>query len=548
MALGPSKKVVLGSVAFAIFWILAVFPAVPFLPIGRTAGSILGATLMVIFEVITPEQAYDAINLPVLGLLFGTMVVSIYLERADMFKHLGVLFSWKSWGAKDMLCRICIVSAISSALFTNDTACFFLTEFILKIARENNIRPEPFLLGLASSSNIGSSATPIGNPQNLIIAIQSGISFGEFVLGLLPAVLVGVFVNALILICMFWRLLSDVKEEEDAVELIVMEEEDDLDELIVKEDSAVHQISFATMSSPKSLESHEYDPIAEHVNSQRLCELDMCSDSCGEIELKKPILPKKEATDNMFSEIVQEMEERFSRGGVQRTMEMMTDLESGPQQSAEESKGLLNRWKRLSWKLCIYLGTVGMLVAFLMGLDMSWTALTAALIFVILDFKDAGPCLEKVSYSLLVFFCGMFITVDGFNRTGIPGSVWNLMEPHAGIDHASGIAVLAIGILVLSNVVSNVPSVLLLGAKVVASVTAISPGEEKKAWFILAWVSTVAGNLSLLGSAANIIVCEQALRAQPSYNITFWSHLKFGVPSTLIVTVIGLALIYCYDV
>jgi Na+/H+ antiporter NhaD/arsenite permease-like protein len=221
------------------------------------------------------------------------MVVSIYLERADMFKHLGVLLSWKSRGAKDMLCRICIVSAISSALFTNDTACFFLTEFILKIARQNNIRPEPFLLGLASSSNIGSSATPIGNPQNLIIAIQSGISFGEFVLGLLPAVLVGVFVNALILICMFWRLLSDVKEEEDA-----------LYEMIVQEDS-----------------------------------------------------------------------------------------ESGPQQSTEESKGLLNRWKRL----CIYLGTVGMLVAFIMGLDMSWTALTAALSFAILDFEDAGPCLQKVN-------------------------------------------------------------------------------------------------------------------------------------------------------
>ncbi|XP_061947124.1 silicon efflux transporter LSI2-like isoform X2 [Populus nigra] len=495
MDLGPFKKVVLGSVAFAIFWILAVFPAVPFLPIGRTAGSILGATLMVIFEVITPKEAYSAINLnlPVLGLLFGTMVVSIYLERADMFKHLGVLLSWKSWGAKDMLCRICVVSAISSALFTNDTACVFLTEFILKIARQNNIRPEPFLLGLASSSNIGSSATPIGNPQNLIIAIQSDIFFGEFVLGLLPAVLVGVFVNALILICMFWRLLSDVKEEEDDAlyEMIVMEEEDALDELIVKEDSAVHQISLATMSSPKSLESHEYDPIAEHVNSQRLCELDMCSDSSGEIELKKSVLSKKEATDN----IGEQMEERFARGGVQGTTEKMTDLESGPQQSTEESKGQLNRWKRLSWKLCIYLGTVGMLVAFLMGLDMSWTALTAALIFVILDFKDAGPCLEKVSYSLLVFFCGMFITVEGFNKTEIPSSLWSLMEPHARIDHASGIAVLAIVILVLSNVASNVPTVLLLGAKVAASTTAISPSKDKKAWLILAWVSTVAGNL-----------------------------------------------------
>jgi Na+/H+ antiporter NhaD/arsenite permease-like protein len=93
MALGPIKKVVLGSLAFAVFWILAVFPAVPFLPIGRTAGSILGAMLMVIFKVITPEQAYCAINLSVLGLLFGTMVVSIYLERADMFKYRTPVFN-----------------------------------------------------------------------------------------------------------------------------------------------------------------------------------------------------------------------------------------------------------------------------------------------------------------------------------------------------------------------------------------------------------------------------------------------------------------------
>jgi len=102
----------------------------------------------------------------------------------------------------------------------------------------------------------------------------------------------------------------------------------------------------------------------------------------------------------------------------------------------------------------------------------------------------------------------------------------------------------------LNNLICNYfcLQVLLLGAKVAASATAISPSKEKKAWLILAWVSTVAGNLSLLGSAANLIVCEQALRAHPSYNITFWSHLKFGFPSTLIVTTIGLALVYCYDV
>jgi di/tricarboxylate transporter len=83
---------------------------------------------------------------------------------------------------------------------------------------------------------------------------------------------------------------------------------------------------------------------------------------------------------------------------------------------------------------------------------------------------------------------------------------------------------------------------------VAASAAAISLRYERKAWLILAWVSTVSGNLSLLGSAANLIVCEQARRAPHlHYNLSFWKHLKFGVPSTIIVIVIGLILIeYCH--
>ena len=225
MALASSVKVVLGSIAFAIFWVLVVFPAVPLVPVGRTAGSLLGGMLMVIFKVITADQAYAAIDLQILGLLFGTMVVSVYLERADMFKYLGKLLSWKSRGAKDLICRVCLISAISSAFFTNDTSCVVFTEFVLKIARQHNLPPHPFLLALASSANIGSAATPIGNPQNLVIAVQSKISFGNFLIGILPAMIMGVIVNALLLLCMYWKLLSIEKDEEDVAVEVNAEEE-----------------------------------------------------------------------------------------------------------------------------------------------------------------------------------------------------------------------------------------------------------------------------------------------------------------------------------
>lgn len=101
-------------------------------------------------------------------------------------------------------------------------------------------------------------------------------------------------------------------------------------------------------------------------------------------------------------------------------------------------------------------------------------------------------------------------------------------------------------------------AVILLGPRVAASAGGTPGASSDKAWLILAWVSTVAGNLTLVGSAANLIVCEQARPTpadkvrregqpnelqgpgRPTYELTFWNHLKFGFPSTLIVIAVGL--------
>ena len=83
-----------------------------------------------------------------------------------------------------------------------------------------------------------------------------------------------------------------------------------------------------------------------------------------------------------------------------------------------------------------------------------------------------------------------------------------------------------------------------MGGEVASAAALISPAAVTRSWLLLAWVSTVAGNLSLLGSAANLIVCEQARRApRNAHDLTFWSHVVFGVPSTLVVTAIGIPLI-----
>ncbi|CAK7337324.1 unnamed protein product [Dovyalis caffra] len=165
MAMAPLAKLVLGTFSFAIFWVLAVFPSVPLLPIGWTAGSLLGATLMVIFQVISPAQANASIDLSILGLLFGTMVVSVYLERADAFMYLGKLLSWKSQGAKDLICRVCLLSAISSAFFTNDTsssAACISPDYVKKS-----------WLILAWVSTVAGNLSLLGSAANMIVCEQA---------------------------------------------------------------------------------------------------------------------------------------------------------------------------------------------------------------------------------------------------------------------------------------------------------------------------------------------------------------------------------------
>ena len=409
MAMAPTINVVLGSVAFAVFWVLVVFHAVPFLPIGSIAGSLLGAMLMVIFGVMSPEQAYDAIDLPILGLLFGTMVVSVYLERADLFKYLGQLVAWKSRGAKDLIFRVCLISALCSAFFTNDTACVVLTEFVLNIARQHNLPPYPFLLALATSANIGSSATPIGNPQNLVIAVQSKISFGNFLVGLLPAVLVGVLVNALIIIGTFWKLLS-TKQDLEHVDL----------EIVASEKITSHQVS--PITSHHLTDNHEspgradacadvvlnVDESFQHTEATETIECSRRSDASGDVvvDLNESYKHKEETEilessnkSDVSKGVVEDLDESFQQKEETRTLE---GLETTKREFTTQLKLILSgkemseKWKHLSWKICVYFITMVMLIALVFGLNMSWTTITAALALVVLDFKDARPSLEKV--------------------------------------------------------------------------------------------------------------------------------------------------------
>ncbi|CAI9774140.1 unnamed protein product [Fraxinus pennsylvanica] len=285
--------------------------------------------------------------------------------------------------------------------------------------------------------------------------------------------LVGVFVNALILLCMYWKLLSVHKDEEDATM-----------EVVAEEDVTSHRFSPAKLSHHTSLNSQEFHSGLESINIYSSSNPNGSTNHNETIRNRGTLIesdnihlsPNVNSYTNHVETLgnggnptegeirnvlcLQSESVRHSNPSKEIANDGFMSSKSIPSLNGSEhgNSASLKKWKRILWKTCVYLVTIGMLVSLLVGLNMSWTVITAALAIVVLDFKDAEPCLEKVSYSLLIFFCGMFITVDGFNRTGIPSTVWDFMEPYAKIDHIGGMVVLAVVIIVLSNLASNVPT------------------------------------------------------------------------------------------
>lgn len=179
----------------------------------------------------------------------------------------------------------------------------------------------------------------------------------------------------------------------------------------------------------------------------------------------------------------------------------------------------------------VALSVLGTVVAFFAGAHLGYAALAGACAMLVAARMDARPRLARLDWSLLLFFAGLFIVVRGLESTGLVAAAWQAVAPALGFDDAAGLIGFSGAMLVGANVVSNVPLVLLVGPHM----SALGGGDV--GWVALAWVTTVAGNLTLIGSVANLIVAEGA---RETHSLGFREHLRFGVPSTLAVTAAGL--------
>ena len=189
------QREVVATIIFAITYVLISGRQLKILPLNRPAAALLGAVLMVCTGVMTPERAYRAVNYDTLVPLLGMMLISAYLYLAHFFEWAADVVLNFSRTPQRLLLYLTLTSGILSALLVNDTICLMLTPLVVAVIRRGRLPLLPFLIALATSANIGSVATLVGNPQNMIIGHFSHISFSEFARSLAQAAIVGLTIN-----------------------------------------------------------------------------------------------------------------------------------------------------------------------------------------------------------------------------------------------------------------------------------------------------------------------------------------------------------------
>jgi Na+/H+ antiporter NhaD/arsenite permease-like protein len=331
------------------------------------------------------------------------MLVVAQLRLAGFFRWAGAMTARHARTPHALLAGLILLSGTLSALLVNDTVCLALTPLVLEVTAALGLRATPYLLALATASNIGSVATLTGNPQNMLIGVASQIGYAHFFRALLPVALVGLAIDFVVIAVVYRRDLSQ---------------------------------PFAAPAVPHA-RVHGY---------------------------------------LMLKAIV---------------------------------------------------ATLTMLVLFFAGANISAVALAAGAALLLTRRIKPDKVFRAVDWKLLVLFAGLFVVVGAARSAGLSAAAFRLL--HA--DEASSVLSLSLSSAILSNVVSNVPAVMLY--------TPFVPQmpDPQRSWLALAMASTLAGNLTLLGSIANLIVAEGARRQAP---LSFGEYLKVGVPVTLLTLCAGI--------
>jgi Na+/H+ antiporter NhaD/arsenite permease-like protein len=179
---------------FAAVYAGMVLGEVPGLAIDRTGIALLGAIALLALGRIDFDGAIAAVDGPTLALLFGLMVVSAQLRLGGFYTWLTRRISERAASPEALLAALVAAAGLLSALLANDIVCLAMAPIVVEGCARRRLHPVPFLLALACAANVGSAATLIGNPQNMLIGQSLGLGFAAYLADGLPPAVAGLAV------------------------------------------------------------------------------------------------------------------------------------------------------------------------------------------------------------------------------------------------------------------------------------------------------------------------------------------------------------------
>lgn len=186
-------------IIFILTFLGIIYTRLPKVNVDRPSAAFFGAIAMILFGVISFEEAVLSIDFNTIALLLGMMIVIAVLELDGFFTLIADKTISLSKTSNQLLIIIVFITGIASAFLVNDAVVLLFTPVIIHICRTAKLNPVPYLIAEIMASNIGSAMTITGNPQNILIGMQSGISYSKFIFHLLPVSLIGMLVIVLVI-------------------------------------------------------------------------------------------------------------------------------------------------------------------------------------------------------------------------------------------------------------------------------------------------------------------------------------------------------------
>jgi len=202
----------------AVTLLLVIYATIMLERFNRAVLSLLGAGLMILSGVLTQEQAIAGIDFNTIGLLTGMMVIVAISQKTGMFQYVAIkaakLVQGRPWG---ILVMLSVVTAVFSAFLDNVTTVLLIAPVTLLITDALGVKPYPFLFSEILASNIGGTATLIGDPPNIMIGSHARLSFYDFLANLTPIIPVIMLTTLLMIWLLFGRGLHASREAQRLV-------------------------------------------------------------------------------------------------------------------------------------------------------------------------------------------------------------------------------------------------------------------------------------------------------------------------------------------